>query len=255
MSARFARTGLSLVGLLVPAALAAQQPPARALEDQAVAAARAAFSALDQRRWSDVAAQVDSAGLARFRHQVLQRAWSASDFTFRGPKPDPNLPACVADYLKQHEMAPAVPPAFSKEQLLGLDSADELERLAPLALLARYLEWNDEAVRMRRMNPSGPAPRTSRAVLGAVLSGDSSAFVVYSQATYYGLNAGGGDRVSLLQLVRRGAAWKIASPDALTGFTGGILLANATMTGSVLIRARATPDSLGRPAGRLDDRH
>lgn len=263
MSARFARTGLSLVGLLVPVALTAQQPPARNLEEQAVAAARAAFSALDQQRWSDVAAQVDSTALARFRHQALQRAWSMSDYASRAPRPDPNLPACVADYLKQHEVvAPAVPPAMSKEQLLGLDSADELERLTPLALLARYLEWKDEAVRMRRMNPSVPTPRTTRTVLGAVLAGDSSAFVVYSQATYYGLNTGGSDRASLLQLVRRGAAWKIASPEALTGSGVGIMFASATaaapmdyVTGGVLLRARTTPDSLARPAGRPADRH
>ncbi len=227
MRGRVVRAGLVLVGLLAPAAGAAPQPALRGAEE-AAAAARSIFAALGAQRWNEVVAYMDSTAVARFRHRIIQQAWASTDYTYRPPRPDPNMPACVAEYLKLRQpVAPAVPPAVSKEQLLGLDSVEELERLAPAVLVARYLDWNDEGNRARRMSPGATVSRTARSVLGAVMASDSVALVVYDLATYSGFGTGGYDRVSLLELVRRGAAWKIASPDALMGYGPTMSLASS----------------------------
>lgn len=210
-----------LAAIVAPLALFAAPRSAAGQQDGPAEVALQAFAALSDGRWRDVPAYVDSVALVDFRRRRLQQAWAMDRASSQPRHVNPDLPACVAEYYERQERH-AAPPEIRRQTLLGLGSVEELERLTPAEMLARTLETSSPDWRVRRDTTSrAPSrPRQERTVIGAVQEGDGAAYVVYRVRTYYGPVSTAPENAGLLQLVRRGGQWKLASPDQLIGWGG-----------------------------------
>jgi hypothetical protein len=221
--------------LLAAAPLAAQ---ARVPE----AAARAFFSALGQRRWIDAARLVDPEARQRLKQGELRFAQEVA----RGPriptvddllKRDPGLPRSVAEYQvqQQQKMIKQMSDPIGDE-LTNVRSADDLEALSDLEVVARWLEAHDvlyqakrvAAMRGEQIPPDAlddlqrNPPRYE--VVGGVLDGEDTAQVVFRTIRPVGPIPSDAPpevqeqiqeasrQVDVLTLRRSGSSWVVAMP-------------------------------------------
>lgn len=236
-SRKMLATLVASIALLVVPSLAAGQ------QDGPTEVARQVFAALRDRRWSELPAHVDSVALVEFRRQQLQRVWGMDRAASRPRVVNPDFPPCVAEYFERQRPRPASPD-LRRQLLLGAGSAEELEKLTPAEMLVRWLESREAAMSGARRDSASPplptVPRTERTVVGAVLDGDTTAYVVNRIRMFFGSVSPGPDQVGLLRLVRRGSQWKVASPNQLIEW-GGEVIATGIVGQTEMLRLRIGP--------------
>jgi hypothetical protein len=195
-------------------------PPLLA-QERASDVVQRAFAAMEQGRWAELAGYVDSTALAQFRREALQRAWSLERMPMmRGPL-DPQLPPCVADYLKARQgpvpTGKDMGTSYRESVLLGAATPEELERLTPAEILGRAAKAHEE----RRIYGGVIPPRTQKDVVGEVLDNDSTALVLFKHKQYLEGRETGPRAVGVIALAFRRGAWKIIAPSQLGLYGGG----------------------------------
>lgn len=215
---------LALLLLALPAAAQDARPgPA------AEAVARAAFRALEERRWDDVAGLMHPDALRRFRSYQLRSARSMESMP-RVPYRDPDMPEAVARWYEERSRRSAAEYGSHLERELGVRTAAEIEALTAEELFTRWLRAHDPAEMMlRELNAQGRripvdsvaalVPRRVRSVVGSVVQDDSTVLVVYSTAmkmdTLSDL-----ERPALVTVRRSPAGWRLWSGERDHHFLG-----------------------------------
>ena len=198
-----------LLALLVPGAARAQTATTATREPSApgpAEVARSFFDALAARRWRDAVAYVDTAAFEMVRRDELARAWQMRNAALASTpdvtpekmiqslmQSDPKMPRAAAEYFVQQMREPrARSRDFIGEHYARVPSADSLEKLSTVEAAARWLEARDPRFPFRQLRdemrargcPERPGdaeldrPRP-RAVIGAVVEGDTTAYVLY----------------------------------------------------------------------------
>ena len=156
--------------------------------DRAIAAVKEVLRAYEAGQWNRVAAMVHPEGLQRFRTEQLTmaQAWQ-------------NAPNAEASRILQVRGNPA---------LIGfprIRTLEELERLSPRELFARWLEGHE---RKPENYDDGRPPVSQRTVLGSVIEGDSLVHVLYRIHTDVG-RYGRTNETEVITAKRDGADWRV----------------------------------------------
>ncbi len=207
--------------------------PARAQETRpgpaAEAVARAAFRAMEERRWGDVAPLMHPEALRRFRTQEVRSA-RTMDRMDPAAHRDPEMPEAVAQWLEERTRRNEATGGSILERQFGVRTSAELEALTEEELFARWLRMRDPAEMMlRELQARGQpvpmdsvaafAPRRVRTVIGSVVQDDSTVLVVYGPAMQMD-----GDRQpehpAIVTVRRTPAGWRLWSGERDHGFLG-----------------------------------
>jgi hypothetical protein len=214
----------AIVALAVVARAGTAQPTTRHRQshpDSVRVTADLFFRAVADERW-DVAALLTDTNAVRqlvlqrlqWRTEFVPHELTIADFM----RDDPAKPRAVAEYeLKRFRERMAEPPtnpiAF---EFSGVKSIDELAALSAHEATARFLQAQDDRVRVREMARKSGCPAFSRPfavqrILGVVLVSDTVAFVLHeegdveaSRATELAVSG-----PSVMQLRLRAGAWQI----------------------------------------------
>jgi hypothetical protein len=193
-----------------------------------------AFRAIEEGRWADLVELFSPADLQRFRESQVHW-WQAP----------PEIPAYTAERIRRHQ--PDMPLEVAEYHasdvrrrqdsdsristyFAGIDTAGQLESLAPAEMLTRYFQAHDPIVRfealLRSRGLEVPAdPRVlgpHYEVIGAVGEGDSLAHVVYR---IVGAPVPDGEEPArwppaVATLERTPEGWRMNSSDNLYGLEG-----------------------------------
>lgn len=166
-----------------------------------VEAFRAAVDALDRSQWLAAASTCDPMSLAGFRRQLVEQ--------FRRAEPEhvmtieaymrfqPEMPREVAEYLYAQYRRAADPGRRFQEELPGLASIEDLERLTPVEVFAAWLDGRSPRRQVaRQLADRGIDTATAAASLeevspfgnfepiGSLPDGEGVAHVLYRHGSY-----------------------------------------------------------------------
>ena len=190
-----------------------------AVDDSPESVVRAAFAALDEKRWMDVAALMHPEALEQFRTEQLQwaRSWEER------PPRDPAMPEAVAEWFaQQQERFRRSEGSMIAWRFAGVQSSEELRKLSAAEMFARHLQARDpreEATRALEATdqPLPPeivdqmTPRSEREVVGSVAESESLVDVVYRTAPAPAFNPWASAKVDVVRVARTPAGWRILS--------------------------------------------
>ncbi|HEX8273400.1 MAG TPA: hypothetical protein VF615_12225 [Longimicrobiaceae bacterium] len=223
---RFRAFAPALAALLLALPAAAQEArPGPAAE----AVARAAFRALEERRWGDVAGLTHPDALRRFRAHQVRSARSMENMP-RVPYREPGMPEEVAQWYEERSRKSAAAYGAHLERELGVRTAAELEALSAEELFTRWLRSRDPMEMMlRELSTHGRpvpvdsvaahVPRQVRSVVGSVVQDDSTVLVVYNAAMKMD-TVSDMERPALVTLRRSPAGWRLWSGERDYNFLG-----------------------------------
>ena len=215
---------LALLLLALPAAAQDARPgPA------AEAVARAAFRALEERRWGDVAGLTHPDALRRFRTHQIRTARSMESMP-RTPYREPDMPEAVAQWYEERSRRSAAAHGSHLERELGVRTAAEMEALSAEELFTRWLRSRDPVeMTARELSAHGKpvpvdsvaahVPRPVRSVVGSVVQDDSTVLVVYNAAMKMD-TLRDPERPALVTVRRSPAGWRLWSGERDYNFLG-----------------------------------
>jgi hypothetical protein len=210
--------------------------PARAQETRpgpaAEAVARAAFRAMEERRWGDVAPLMHPEALRRFRaYQVMD---ARSNERLRKDPPslrNPDMPEAVARWFEEQQAKNPFDGTSELRRKFGVDSLAQLEALPAGELFARWLRSQDPGEFMRaQLRAAGKMPRADtvlpdlltgrRVVVGPVVENDSTVLVVYRLSVASDSAPVGPARTGVLTVRRSPSGWRLWSGERDAHFPG-----------------------------------
>lgn len=210
--------------------------PGRAQETRpgaaAEAVARAAFRAMEERRWGDVAPLMHPEALRRFRAFQVMDARSDERLAKNPPTwSDPDMPEAVARWYQEQRNKNPFDARSELRRKFGVDSLAQLEALPAAEMFARWLRSQDPREFMRaQLQAAGKLPRADtvlpeflserRAVVGPVVENDSTVLVVYRLSIVADSAPAAPERTGVLTVRRSPQGWRLWSGERDAHFLG-----------------------------------
>jgi hypothetical protein len=222
--------------LSVFAAVVLGAVPARAQETRpgpaAEAVARAAFRAMEERRWGDVAPLMHPESLRRFREFQVMEARSNERLANDPPDwRDPDMPEAVARWFAEQRNKHPFDARSELRRKFGVDSLAQLEALPAAELFSRWLRAKDPREFVRaQLQAAGKLPRADtvlpdllserRVVVGPVVENDSTVLVVYRFSVVADSAPAISERTGVLTVRRSPQGWRLWSGERDADFLG-----------------------------------
>ena len=159
----------------------------------------AAVDAVDRQDWPGVAALCDESSLADFRDEMLALVTyhQTPDASFRAidlMRTDPSMPRAVAEWQAQRVREHQDPQRRLREELPGVESREQLEKMSPAEVFAAWLNgrtlgniveqaWERRQVTRAAIDQilAGERPKVAYVALGWVPDGEAIRYVIYRQ--------------------------------------------------------------------------
>ena len=206
-----------------------------AVDDSPESVVRAAFTALDEKRWMDVAELMHPEELEQFRVEQLEwmRSWEER------PEPPPrnlDVPEAVAEWFaQQEERFRQDDGSMIARTFAGVQSLDELRDLSAAEMFARHLQAEDPGTQVAGALDSADRPlppeladrialRPEREVVGSVAESESLVDVVYRTAPARAFEPWASAKVHVVRVARTPTGWRIIPAGEPFGTTTSTML-------------------------------